>query len=50
MPKAISSLHAQRRACTIAAILFLSKIIPSPYSYCLKKGLVYIALANLSLQ
>jgi len=46
MPKAISSLHAQRRARTIAVILSLSKIILSPYSRCLKKGLVYIMLAN----
>jgi len=50
MPKVISSLYAQRRAYTVAAILSLSKIILSPYSRCLKEGLVYITLANLSLQ
>ena len=33
MPKASSSLHAQRYTRTIAAILSLSKIILSPYSY-----------------
>jgi len=48
MPKAPSSSQAQRRARTIAAILSLSEIILSLYSRCLKKGLIYIMLANLS--
>jgi len=46
MPKVSSFLYAQRYARTIAAILLLGKIIPSPYSYCAKEGLVYIALAS----
>jgi len=46
MPKASSSLHAQRYAHTIAAILSLGEIIPSPCSRCIKEGLVYIALAS----
>jgi len=49
IPKAISSSLTAYRARTIAAILSLSKIIPSPYSRCLKEGLVYIALVNPSL-
>jgi len=50
MPKAISSSLTARRARTVAAILSLSEIMPSPCSYYLKEGLVYIALANPSLQ
>ena len=46
MPKASSSLYAQRRARTIAAILLLGEIMPFPCSYCAKKGLVYIVLAS----
>jgi len=36
--------QAQRRVCVVAIILSLSKVIPS-YSYYIKKGLVYIAIA-----
>jgi len=46
MPKASSSLYAQRRARTVAAILLLGKIMLSPCSYCAKEGLVYITLAS----
>jgi len=46
MPKASSSLYTQRYAYTITAILSLSKVIPSLCSYCVKKGLVYIALVS----
>jgi len=46
MAKAPSSLQVQRCAHTVAAILSLSKIMPSPYSRCVKVGLVYIALAS----
>jgi len=46
MPKAISSSLTACRACTVATILSLSKIIPSLYSCYLKEGLVYVALAN----
>ena len=46
MPKAISLSLTVRCACTVAAILSLSGIILSLCSYCLKKGLVYIALAS----
>jgi len=49
MPKAISFSSTARRIRTIATILSFSKIIPSPYSYYLKEGLVYIALVNPSL-
>ena len=48
MPKAISSSLMARRVRTVAAILSLSKIILSPYSYYLKEGLVYITLVSLS--
>jgi len=30
----------------VAAILLLSEVMPSPCSYCVKEGLVYIALAS----
>jgi len=50
MPKASSSLYAQRRACTIAAILLLGEIIPSPCSYCAKKGLICVTLASSTAQ
>jgi len=50
MPKAVSLSSTVRYTCTVAAILSLSKIIPSLCSHCLKKGLVYIALASLSLR
>jgi len=46
MPKASSSLYAQRRARTITAILLLGKIIPFPCSCYAKEGLVYITLAS----
>ena len=46
MPKAISSSLTLRRARTVASILSLGKIMPSPCSRCVKKGLVYIALAS----
>jgi len=46
MPKAPSSLQAQRHTHTIAAILSLSEIMPSLYSRYAKKGLVYITLAS----
>jgi len=46
MPKASSSLYAQRYARTVAAILSLGEIIPSLYSHYAKEGLVYIALAS----
>jgi len=46
MPKAPSSLQAQCRARTVASILSLSKIMPSPCSYCAKEGLVYVALVS----
>jgi len=46
MPKASSSLYAQRRAHTIAGILLLSEIMLSPCSRYTKKGLVYIILAS----
>jgi len=50
IPKAISSSLTARHVRTVAAILSLSKIILSLYSRCLRKGLVYITLANPSLQ
>ena len=40
------SLQVQRYTCTVALILSLGKIILSPYSRCVKEGLVYIALAS----
>jgi len=46
MPKASSSSYAQRRARTVAAILLLGEIMPSPCSYCAKEGLVYVTLAS----
>jgi len=46
IPKVISSSLTACRIRTIAAILSLSKIIPSLYSRYLKKGLVYITLVN----
>ena len=46
MPKAISLSLTVYYACTIAAILSLSKIILFLCSYCLKKGLVYIVLVS----
>jgi len=46
MSKAISLSSIVWRARTIAAILSLSKIIPSPYSRYAKEGLVYIALVS----
>ena len=45
MPKAPSSLQSQRHTYTITVILSLGKIMPSPCSYCLKEGLVYIAIS-----
>jgi len=44
--KPSSSLQALRYARTVASILSLSKIMPSPYSRCAKEGLVYVALAS----
>jgi len=41
-----SFLQVQRYTRTITAILSLSKIILSLYSYCAKEGLVYIALVS----
>jgi len=49
IPKVISSSLTTRCIRTMATILSLSEIIPSPCSYYLKEGLVYITLANLSL-
>jgi len=46
MPKASSSLYAQRRTCTVAAILLLGKIMLSLCSRCAKEGLVCVALAS----
>jgi len=46
MPKASSSLYAQRCVRTVAAILLLGEIMPSPCSYYAKEGLVYVALAS----
>ena len=46
MPKASSSLQAQRYTRTVATILLLSEIMPSLYSRCAKAGLVYIALVS----
>jgi len=46
MPKASPSLQAQCRAYTIAAILSLSKIMPSLCSCCVKEGLVCVALVS----
>jgi len=46
MPKASSSLYAQRRVRTVAIILLLGEIMLSPCSYCVKEGLVYIILAS----
>jgi len=46
MPKASSSLYAQQRARTIAIILLLGKIIPSPCSYYAKKGLICVTLVS----
>jgi len=47
MPKASSSsLHAQRYARTVATILSLGEIMPSPYSRYAKEGLVCVALAS----
>ena len=39
----IKSLASKRRAYVVAVILLLSEIIPT-YSYCVLKGLVYIAI------
>jgi len=50
MPKVSSLSLTVCRARTIAAILSLSEIILSLCSRYLKEGLVYITLANLSLQ
>jgi len=36
----------QRYTRTMALILLLGEIIPSPCSYCVKEGLVYITLAS----
>jgi len=47
MPKHLSLSQAQYYTKTIAFILLSSKVIPS-YSYCVKEGLVYIAIAALS--
>ena len=44
MPKVSSSSYTQRRARTVAAILLLSEITPSPCSRCAKEGLLYITL------
>ena len=46
MPKVTSLSSTARRAYTIAAILLLGKIIPSPYSRYAKEGLVYITLVS----
>jgi hypothetical protein len=46
MPKASSSLHAQRYTRTITTILLLGEIIPSPCSRYAKEGLVYVTLAS----
>jgi len=50
IPKAVSLSSTVRHTYTIAAILSLSEIIPSPCSRYLKEGLVYIALASPSLR
>ena len=47
MPKASSSLHSQRHAYTITLIL-LTGIVIGPYSRCLEKGLICIAIITLS--
>jgi len=47
MPKASSSSSIARRSYTVAAILSLGKIMPSPYSRYIKEGLVYVALVSL---
>ena len=39
----VRSLASKRRACVVAVILLLGKIMPT-YSYCVLKGLVYIAI------
>jgi len=44
--KPLASSSIARWSCTVAAILFLSEIILSLYSYCAKEGLVYVALAS----
>jgi len=46
MPKVTSFSSIARRACTIAIVLSLGKIILSLYSRYTKKGLVYIILAS----
>jgi len=46
MPKVTSLSSIARRARTITVVLSLGKIMPSLYSYCAKKGLVYITLAS----
>ena len=42
----IRSLVSKRRARVIAVILLLSEIMPT-YSYCVLKGLVYVAIIAL---
>jgi len=44
--KSLASSSTAYCSYTVAAILLLSEIILSPYSYCAKEGLVYIALAS----
>jgi len=46
MPKAISLSSIVRRAYTIAAILSLGEIMPSPCSRCAKEGLVCVTLVS----
>jgi len=50
MPKASSSSSFQRYARTMAAILSLGEVMPSPCSCYTKEGLVYITLASPSSQ
>jgi len=46
MPKASSSLYAQRRAYTVTAILLLGEIMSSLCSCYAKAGLVYVIIAS----
>jgi len=46
MPKVTSLSSTAYRACTVAIVLLLGEIMPSPCSYYAKEGLVYVALAS----
>ena len=46
IPKVTSLSSTARRARTVAVVLLLGKIMPSPYSRCAKEGLIYITLAS----